>query len=53
VPGKIFNSLQDFKSMMLKNKKDYHRVPQHLHFPSGKILVLGEVNKEKSKSIGV
>lgn len=53
MPGKIFNILEDFKSMTLKNKKDYQRIPQHLHFPSGKLLVLDELNKERSKSIGL
>lgn len=44
VPGRIFSSLEDFKTISLKQLKDYHRVPQHLHFPSGKILVLGELS---------
>ena len=53
VPGKIYSSLDDFKTVTLKNKKSYHRVPQHLHFPSGKILVLGDISKERISPFGL
>lgn len=38
VPGKIYNNLNDFNSIVKKDKNIYHKQPQHLHFPSGKIL---------------
>lgn len=53
VPGKVFSSLADFKSVILKKKKDYQRMPQHLHFPTGKLLVLGDVAKDRSSSFGL
>lgn len=53
VPGKIFSSLDDFKNTSLKKMKHYQRIPQHLHFPSGKILVLGDLSKERGKPYGL
>lgn len=53
VPGRIFSSLDDFRTISLKKLKEYHRVPQHLHFPSGKILVLGDVPKERKQPYGL
>ena len=49
VPGKIYANYDDFKLVHIKNRKAYQRIPQHLHFPSGKILVLGDVTRERHK----
>jgi len=53
VPGKIYTSLDDFKKVTLRKKKSYHRVSQHLHFPSGKILVLGDISKTRTSPFGL
>lgn len=49
VPGKIYETLNDFKTIIGKNRKNYHKDPQHLHFPSGKILQLGDISFKKLK----
>jgi hypothetical protein len=53
VPGRIYSSFEDFKTIDLKQKKDYHRIPQHLHFPSGKILTLGDVPRQRKYPCGL
>lgn len=53
VPGKVFLNVDDFKKSYLKKMKNYQKVPQHLHFPSGKILVLGNLSKERVKPYGL
>ena len=53
VPGRIYASLDDFNTVFLKKKKSYHRTPQHLHFPSGKILVLGDVTRQRRRPFGL
>lgn len=53
VPGRIFSSLDDFRTISLKKMKAYHKLPQHLHFPSGKILVLGDVGRQRKRPFGL
>ena len=53
VPGRIYANYDDFRTIYMKNRKEYHRIPQHLHFPSGKILVLGDVAKRRHHPYGL
>ena len=53
VPGRIYASLDDFRTISQRKMKSYHRSPQHLHFPSGKILVLGDVAKQRIRPYGL
>ena len=53
VPGKIYKDYNDFKSVALNKKRDYERIPQHIHFPTGKILELGEVSRHKQYPFGL
>ena len=52
MPGRIYDTYDDFNTIA-KKMKSYHRTPQHLHFPSGKILVLGDVSKERTQPFGL
>lgn len=42
IPGSVYDSYESYKKLRLDSMKSYERVPQHLHFPSGKVLELSE-----------
>lgn len=43
VPGTIYEHYNSFKKYRLERVNKYERSPMHLHFPSGKILELGDI----------
>lgn len=53
VPGKIFGSFNDFKGAAVNERKMYHREPQHIHFPSGKILELCNLTTKRKFPFGL
>jgi hypothetical protein len=53
VPGKIYENFNHFKDIVLKKKREYHRNPQYIHFPNGKILEFGDLPLSKKYPFGV
>jgi len=47
VPGTIYEHYNSFKKYRIDKLSKYERSPMHLHFPSGKILELGEIPLSK------
>lgn len=41
VPGTIYHNYESYKKIRLEGMNSYEKEPQHLHFPSGRILELG------------
>ena len=53
IPGRIYNSYNDYRTVELKDAKSYHRLPQHLHLPTGKILVFSPLSTNSCAPFGV